>query len=285
LIAPSFLLFALAALCGVIVGSFLNVVVHRLPRMMEAQWQRDCAQMHPEQLDTAHPDAASYNLAVPHSHCPHCQHALRWWENLPLLSWIYLRGRCNHCQQHIGWRYPALELATALLFVACLHRWGFGVVGGAWCGFGAALLTLACIDWETTYLPDAIVLPLLWCGLLASSLGWTGTSVADAVWGAAIGYVVLWSMYWLFKCLTGKEGMGYGDFKLLAALGAWLGWQTLVPILLVASVLGVVAGVLLVWRKQMRSDGYIPFGPFLVVGGFIGMFGGTPIPWLTLFAA
>lgn len=263
---------AVAGLLGLLIGSFLNVVIHRLPQMMEQQWDAECAQHQATQAGTEYtPVAASISLSQPRSRCPHCQHAITWYENIPVVSWLYLRGRCKQCKQRISVRYPLVEITTAALFAWCIHRWGFTPAGWVWCGFSAALLTLALIDWDTTYLPDDITLPLLWAGLLATALGWTGITLQHALWGAAAGYLSLWSIYWLFKLITGKEGMGYGDFKLFAALGAWFGWQALVPIILMASIIGAVIGIAMKLRSQLREGGYIPFGPFLAGAGFTAM--------------
>lgn len=268
---------ALGGLLGLLVGSFLNVVIHRLPRMMEQQWQAEYAQWQQEQQAApAQPDAQQPRLSLsqPRSRCPHCGHAIRWYENIPVLSYLALRGRCAQCHAAIGLRYPAVELACAALFALCAYRWGITPTGAAWCLFSAALLSLALIDWDTTLLPDDITLPLLWAGLLASALQWTSVPLADAVWGAAAGYLSLWLVYWGFKLATGKEGMGYGDFKLFAALGAWFGWQALVPIILVSSVIGAVVGIALKINSRLREGGYVPFGPFLAGAGFAAMFFG-----------
>ncbi len=263
---------ALAGFVGLLIGSFLNVVIHRLPQMMEQQWDAECAQHQAARAGTEYvPVAARISLCRPRSRCPHCSHTLRWYENIPVLSWLLLRGKCRQCQQRISLRYPLVEVVTAALFAWCIHRWGWTPAGWAWCGFSAALLALALIDWDTTYLPDDITLPLLWAGLLVSALGWTQVVLHDALWGAAAGYLSLWTIYWAFKLLTGKEGMGYGDFKLYAALGAWFGWQALVPIILMASVIGAIVGVAMKLRSQLREGGYIPFGPFLAGAGFTAM--------------
>lgn len=281
----------LAGLLGLLIGSFLNVVIYRLPQIMQAQWDAQCQAllaMHQadKQADTATDVAAaatlttpaqpSLSLSYPGSHCPHCQHRIGWLENIPLLSWLVLRGRCRHCQAAIAWRYPLVELCTAALFAGCIAHWGMQPQGWAWCGFTATLLTLALIDWDTTLLPDSLTLPLLWAGLLAAALGITALPLSDAFWGAVGGYLSLWLVYWVFKLATGKEGMGYGDFKLLGALGAWLGWQALVPIVLLSSVVGVVVGLAMKWRGQLRSGGYLPFGPFLAAAGFLVMAWGAP---------
>ncbi|MGJ7544459.1 prepilin peptidase [Variovorax sp. LT1R16] len=262
---------ALAGVFGLLIGSFLNVVIYRLPKMLERQWVADCAG-----LDGSEPDAVEpFNLMVPHSRCQQCGHVIRWYENVPLVSYLLLRGRCSACKTPIGLRYPLVELVTGLLFAWCVWRMPGQWAALAWCGFSAALLALALIDWDTTLLPDDITLPLLWAGLLASMLGLTGVALNAAVAGAVAGYLSLWSVYWLFKLATGKEGMGYGDFKLFAAFGAWFGWQALVPIVLMASVIGVIVGLALKFNNGLREGGYVPFGPFLAGAGFTAMFFGA----------
>lgn len=263
---------ALAGVLGLLIGSFLNVVIYRLPKMLERQWAADCAA-----IDGAAPEAPAeaFNLMVPHSRCPQCGHAIRWYENVPVLSYVVLRGRCSSCQTRISPRYPIVELVTGLLFAWCVWRMPGQWAALAWCGFSAALLTLALIDWDTTLLPDDITLPLLWAGLLAAILGFTGVSLTNAVLGAVAGYLSLWGIYWLFKLTTGKEGMGYGDFKLFAAFGAWFGWQALVPIILMASIIGVVVGIALKLNNGLREGGYVPFGPFLAGAGFTAMLFGA----------
>ena len=268
-----------AALCGILgllIGSFLNVVIHRLPRMMQRQWNDECAAyareqgLIPEAAGTTAP-APRYNLLVPRSQCPHCAHPIRWFENIPVFSYLALRGRCAGCGKAIGLRYPAVELATGLLFFFCGLHWGLGPAGLAWSAFSAALVAAACIDWDTTLLPDDLTLPLLWAGLVAATLGWTGATPVQAIAGAAAGYLSLWCVYWGFKLATGKEGMGYGDFKLFAALGAWFGWQALVPIILLASVIGALVGIALKLKGGLREGKYVPFGPFLAGGGFAAL--------------
>lgn len=254
-------------LLGLAIGSFLNVVIYRLPVMMKAQWQTECADLQ----GTEPPDAPVFNLWKPRSQCRACHHTLTWRENLPLISFVMQSGRCRHCAEPISMRYPLVELATALLFAFCAWRWGFGITAASWSCFLAALLALALIDWDTTYLPDSITLPLLWGGLLAAWAGITPVSTEDAVAGAAAGYGFLWAIFWGFKLITGKEGMGYGDFKLLAALGAWLGWQSLIPIILIASVIGTIVGLVLKVRAQLREGGYVPFGPFLAGAGVVAL--------------
>lgn len=267
---------ALAGVLGLMVGSFLNVVIYRLPRIMERQWAREHADYARSTAgDTAPPaeppDTAPFNLAVPRSRCQSCGHQLRWYENIPVLSYLALRGRCASCKTPFSARYPAVELLTGALFFYCAQRWGLGPTGLAWCGFSAIMVALAFIDWDTTLLPDDLTLSLLWAGLLASVFQWTTIPLADAVLGTAAGYLSLWLVYWGFKLATGKEGMGYGDFKLFAAMGAWFGWQALVPLILMASVVGAVVGIAMKLASSLREGGYVPFGPFLVGAGLMGM--------------
>lgn len=271
---------ALAAVVGLLFGSFLNVVIYRLPKMLEAGWQQECAQYLAEQAgqDTATTDAATaprFNLITPRSRCSACGHTLSWFENIPVVSYVVLRGRCRACQAKISPRYPLVELLTAGLFAFCVHRWGLSPQAALWCGFSATLLALALIDWDTTLLPDNLTLPLLWAGLIGALQGWTGVSLEASLWGAVGGYLSLWSIYWAFKLLTGKEGMGYGDFKLYAALGAWFGWTALVPIILMSSVIGALVGIAMKIFSQLREGGYIPFGPFLAGAGFTALIWGA----------
>lgn len=267
----------LGGILGLLIGSFLNVVIYRLPKMLERQWAQEvqAAQALADDGGTAaSADAVAqepFNLVVPRSRCPSCGHMVQWYENIPVLSYLFLRGRCSACKAPIGIRYPLVELATGALFFFCAHRWGLTPTAAAWCGFSAALVALALIDWDTTLLPDDITLPLLWAGLLASALQWTHVPLQDSVLGAAAGYLSLWLVYWGFKVATGKEGMGYGDFKLFAALGAWFGWPALVPIILMSSVIGAVIGIAMKLRSSLREGGYVPFGPFLVGAGFTAM--------------
>ena len=267
--------FWIPGLLGLVIGSFLNVLIHRLPRMLQAQWVAEAR----SQGDTPLANAPVYNLAWPGSHCPHCMHTLSWYDNIPVLSFLLLQGRCRHCQAAIGWRYPGVELASAALFVWAFMHHGWGLQALAWSGFAAALLALAAIDADTTLLPDAITQPLVWSGLLASSLQMTGVPLNVSLWGAVAGYLFLWMVYWLFKLGTGKEGMAKGDFKLLAALGAWLGWPALLSLVLIASITGVLGGLWWRFRQQLPEGGYIPFGPFLVLAGlWVMLFG--PLPGL-----
>jgi len=213
-------------------------------------------------------------LARPASRCPACQHRIRPYENVPVVSWLMLRGRCSACKAPISLRYPLVELLCAALFGAIGWRFGAQPVALLWCAFAAMLIALSMIDWDTTVLPDALTLPLLWAGLLSAAVGWT-IPLSSAVIGACAGYLSLWSVYWFFKLATGKEGMGYGDFKLLAALGAWLGWQALLPIILAASVLGAVVGIVMKISGALREGRYVPFGPFLAGAGLLVMLAGT----------
>lgn len=275
----------LAGVIGVIVGSFLNVVIYRLPKMMEQQWARECAEFSGKDAASgAEPNADAnvqavaepvFSLAQPRSRCPHCGHPIGWHENIPVVSYLFLRGQCSACGVGISWRYPLVELLTAGLFYFCVARWGGTPTALVWCGFSAALVTLAMIDWDTTLLPDDITLPLVWSGLIVAALQLNpGVSLNDAVWGAVGGYLSLWLVYWAFKLATGKDGMGFGDFKLFAALGAWFGWTALVPIILMASVVGAVVGMGLKWSSKLREGGYVPFGPFLAIAGLTALFFG-----------
>ena len=267
---PREMLAALAGIIGLLFGSFLNVVIYRMPKMMERQWAAECADLSGKPV----PDAESerFNLLVPRSRCSNCGHAIRWYENIPVFSYLFLKGKCSACGTGYGMRYPLVELVTGLLFVFCAWRWGASATTLIWCGFSAALLALAMIDWDTTFLPDDITLPLLWAGLIAAALQWNPlVRLLDALWGAVAGYMSLWLVYWVFKLVTGKEGMGYGDFKLFAALGVWFGWSALIPMILMASVIGAVIGIVMKFSSGLREGGYVPFGPFLAGAGFTAM--------------
>lgn len=259
---------ALAGILGLLVGSFLNVVIYRLPKMMERQWAAECAELAGKVADRAE----KFNLMVPRSRCSSCGHVIAWYENIPVLSYLFLRGKCSACGTKFGWRYPLVEAVTGALFFFCAWRWGLTATGLAWSGFAATLLALALIDWDTTLLPDDVTLPLLWAGLIVAALGWNpAVQLMDAMWGAVAGYLSLWLVYWAFKLVTGKEGMGYGDFKLFAALGAWFGWSALVPMILMASVIGALVGIALKFSSGLREGGYVPFGPFLAGAGLTAM--------------
>jgi leader peptidase (prepilin peptidase)/N-methyltransferase len=255
---------SLVGLLGLLIGSFLNVVVYRLPKMMERQWAAECAELAGKAPAAQDP----FNLMVPRSRCPHCGHPIGWHENIPVASYLFLGGKCSVCKASISARYPAIEAVTGAIFFYCAWMYGVGPTGLVWCAFSAILLALALIDWDTTLLPDDLTLPLLWLGLIAAALRWTPVSLNSSLWGAVAGYLSLWSVYWGFKLVTGKEGMGYGDFKLFAALGAWFGWQTLIPIILLASVIGAVVGIGMKFTSSLREGGYVPFGPFLAGAGF-----------------
>lgn len=255
---------------GLLIGSFLNVVIYRLPRMLEAQWKQEYEDMG----DIEAPVHEKFNLMVPRSRCQHCGHQIRWFENIPVLSYLALRGKCAQCASAISPRYPLVELGTGALFFYAATAWGSSISAVAWCGFSAMLLTLALIDWDTTLLPDDITLPLLWAGLIAAALQWTRIPLQAALWGAVGGYMSLWIIYWGFKLITKKEGMGYGDFKLFAALGAWFGWQALIPIILMASIIGALVGIAMKYASGLHEGGVIPFGPFLAVAGLTAMIWG-----------
>ena len=260
-IEPAFSILA-AALVGLQLGSFLNVLVWRLPRMLEREWQTASTSVDPM-------GDAVFNLSTPRSHCPRCQTPLRWRDLVPVLSYLCLRGRCAHCATPISVRYPLVELAVGLVWGLCAWHWGSSFTALAWAGFFTTLLALALMDADTMLLPDALTLPLMWAGLIAASLGWIGVSLSDALWGAVAGYLSLWVVYQVFLRLTGKHGLGGGDFKLLAALGAWLGWQVLPWLVLGASLLGLVLAALLMWRGTYQKDQHIPLGPSLALAGAV----------------
>ncbi|WP_341502941.1 A24 family peptidase [Gallaecimonas sp. GXIMD4217] len=261
---------AFIGILGLLVGSFLNVVIHRLPLMLEARWKaesRDLLELEAE------PEQAPFNLMTPHSHCPKCQSPVRWYDNIPVLSWLLLAGKCRHCKAPIAIRYPLVELITGLMSAAVAWHFGATVLM-----VGALLLTwflvaLTFIDADTMLLPDDMTLPLLWGGLAISLVGGLVTP-EKAILGAMLGYLSLWSVYWVFKLLTGKEGMGYGDFKLLAALGAWLGPAMLLQIVLLSSVFGALWGIIAAIRKGSQP---MPFGPFLAIAGWVALIWGPAI--------
>lgn len=265
--------FPVAAGLGLLVGSFLNVVILRLPRKLDWQWRRDAREIleEPEIYDPPPP-----GIVVESSHCPHCKHKLAWFENIPLISWLALRGKCRHCKAPISPQYPLVEMLTALLVVASVWRFGFG-----WQGFGASLLScflvaLSGIDLRTRLLPDQLTLPLMWLGLIASLENLYMVPKA-AVLGAIAGYVSLWSVWWLFKQLTGKEGMGHGDFKLLAAIGAWVGLKGVLPTILLSSLVGAIIGSVWLAAKGRDRATPIPFGPYLAVAGWVVFFWGQDL--------
>ena len=264
---------SMALVLGVIVGSFLNVLVWRLPKMLEREWR---AQAHEVLGLPAEPAGPTYNLMLPHSCCPHCNHPIRPWENIPLLSYLLLKGRCAHCRGAISARYPLTELASGLLCALVAWHFGFGWQAAALMLLSCGLLAMSLIDADHQLLPDVLVLPLLWLGLIVNSFG-LFTTLPDAVWGAVIGYLSLWSVFWLFKLATGKDGMGHGDFKLLALLGAWGGWQILPMTLLMSSLVGVFCGLILMRMRKAKASTPMPFGPYLAIAGWIALLWGGQI--------
>ena len=281
---------ASAGVLGLLVGSFLNVVIYRLPKIMEAEWRAECAEL-AAAGDPAAPvaPAAVYNLVTPRSACPACGAQITAWQNIPVLSWLALRGRCARCRAPISARYPIVELATAALSAAVAWRFGFGWEGAFALLISWTLIALTGIDLDTQLLPDALTLPLLWLGLLAAAFLGRGAApvpvdLKSAVLGAAFGYLSLWSIYHGFRLATGKEGMGYGDFKLFAALGAWLGWQMLLPVILLAAASGAVLGILLIVLRRHERGTPIPFGPYLAVAGWLAMMWSRELiaPWWAL---
>ena len=263
---------ATAGLFGLIVGSFLNVVIHRLPKMMEADWQCQCAELRGEELPTTEP----LTLATPRSRCPHCGHGITAMENIPVISWLVLRGKCSSCKAPISIRYPLVEAATGLLSAYAAFHFGFGLQAAGAILFVWAMIALTGIDFDTQLLPDSITLPLVWLGLLFNLFG-TYTSLSSAVIGAMAGYLSLWSVYWGFRLATGKEGMGFGDFKLLAAIGAWLGWQMLPVTILLSSLVGAIVGVGLIVLAKRGRNVPIPFGPYLAAAGLLALFYGKEL--------
>ena len=269
---------AVLALLGLCIGSFLNVVIHRLPLMMERSWRVESAEL----LGVAIEPPAPITLSAPRSRCPSCAHPIGWRENIPLLSYLALRGRCSACKTPIPLRYPAVELLTALLFAACGWRFGAQPTVLLWCGFAATLVALAFIDLDTQFLPDDLTLPLMWAGIVASAMGWTSVPLAASVGGAVVGYLSLWFMFHAYRLIRGKEGMGAGDFKLLAALGAWMGWQLIPSIILLSSAVGALVGIGLIVMRRHDKDVPIPFGPYLAGGGIAALFFGEQLTRLWL---
>ena len=273
LIEQPWVFVAMALVLGLIVGSFLNVLVWRLPKMLEREWR---AQAHEILGLPAAPAVPAYNLVHPNSCCPHCDHPIRPWENIPVLSYLLLRGRCAHCSEPISTRYPFTELGCAVFSATVAWHFGFGWPAAAVLLLSWGLLGMSLIDLDHQLLPDALVLPLLWLGLILNSADLLA-SLPDALWGAVIGYMSLWSVFWLFKLATGKDGMGHGDFKLLALLGAWGGWQILPMTLLLASLLGVIAGLVLLRVRKVQASAPMPFGPCLAIAGWIALLWGGQI--------
>jgi leader peptidase (prepilin peptidase)/N-methyltransferase len=263
---------AVAAIAGLCVGSFLNVVIHRLPKMLERGWQAQCAELRGETPESG----PAYNLVVPRSACPACGVRITALQNIPVVSWLVLKGRCAGCKAPISGRYPIVEVLGGALAATAIWHFGATPQGIAACGLLWALLALTMIDFDTQLLPDGITLPLLWAGLIVNLLS-TFAPLPDAVIGAVAGYLSLWTIYWVFKLIRGKEGMGYGDFKLLAALGAWLGWQLLPVIVLLSSVVGAAIGVTLIVFKGRDHSIPMAFGPFLAIAGAIALFFGPTL--------
>lgn len=262
-------LYACTIVFGLVVGSFLNVVILRLPRAMEASWREQCCELLEQPLSTQE----KIGIVFPASHCPKCMTPIKPWHNIPVLSYLWLRGKCASCQARISPRYPVIELATALMSLTVVIVWGaipatLAVLIFTWC-----LIALTVIDFDTQLLPDSITLPLLWAGLIVNAFGLI-TDLPSALWGAVFGYLSLWSVFWLFKIITGKEGMGYGDFKLLAALGAWAGWQMLPLIIILSSLVGAVIGIGLIIIRGRDKNIPIPFGPYLAIAGWIALMWG-----------
>ena len=282
---------ATAGVLGLLIGSFLNVVIHRLPKMMEAEWRAECAALSAPAADRDAPAVAgpTYNLITPRSACPVCRAPIRAWQNVPVLSWLWLRGRCAGCGTPISARYPIIELATGLLSALVAVHFGFGWEAACGLVITWVLIALTAIDIDTKLLPDSLTLPLMWMGLLAAA--WLGrgagtlpVDLKSAVLGAAFGYLSLWSVYQAFKLATGKEGMGYGDFKLLAALGAWLGWQMLLPVVLLSAATGAVLGIAMILLRRHAREVPIPFGPYLAAAGWLVMMWAPRLvaPWWAL---
>jgi leader peptidase (prepilin peptidase)/N-methyltransferase len=260
------------AIMGLCVGSFLNVVIHRLPKMMEAQWRADCAELDGGKAQPAE----AFNLMTPRSRCPSCGAPITALQNVPVASWIALRGKCASCRAPISARYPAIELLAAAIAVGVSLRFGWSAALAFGLVFAWALIALTFIDLDTQLLPDDITLPLLWIGLIANAFG-TYVDLRSAVFGAIGGYLLLWSVYWGFRLMAGKEGMGFGDFKLLAAIGAWTGWQVLPVAILVSAGLGAVIGSAALWLSKKGLGTRIPFGPYLALGGFVALLWGAQI--------
>lgn len=261
---------------GLIAGSFLNVVIHRLPRMLECEWREQCAQLHGEIPASPLPEGPVYNLITPRSSCPHCGYGISALENIPLISYMALRGRCSHCHAFISMRYPIVEGLTGFLSGFIAWHFGYGAAAFTALIFAWAMVALTCIDLDTQLLPDDITIPLIWGGLLVNLYG-VFTDIHSAVLGAVAGYMALWCVYWGYRLVTHREGMGYGDFKLLAAIGSWLGWQMLPLVILFSSIVGAVVGIgqMLIGKRGRHVP--IPFGPYLAGGGLLAMFWGSEI--------
>jgi len=261
------------ALLGLLIGSFLNVVIHRMPLMMERDWRVESAELLGVKID----ETPEITLSTPRSRCPSCGHSIRWFENIPVVSYLVLRGKCSACKAPISLRYPAIEVLTAVLFAAVGMHFGAQPTVLLWCGFAAALVALTFIDLDTTFLPDDLTVPLMWAGIVSATLGWIPVTLAASVGGAVAGYLSLWFVFHAYRLIRGKEGMGAGDFKLLAALGAWMGWQAIPSIILLSSAVGAAVGIALIVFRQHDREVPIPFGPYLAGGGIAALFFGEQL--------
>ncbi len=266
------------AVLGLCIGSFLNVVVHRLPLMLERGWKQESAEL----LGLEVAETPTLTLSTPRSRCPSCGHAITWYENIPLASWLWLRGRCSACKTQISARYPVVEVSTGVLFALISWRFGAQPVALLWCGLVATLMAMAFIDLDTQLLPDILTLPLMWAGIIAAARGWIPVTLEASVGGAVAGYLSLWLVANSFRIIRGKEGMGAGDFKLLAALGAWMGWQMIPLIVLLSSAVGALVGIALIVFRSHGRDVPIPFGPYLAGGGVAALFFGDQLMRLWL---
>ncbi|OOE66877.1 prepilin peptidase [Salinivibrio sp. IB868] len=272
--SPFFIVFA--GLAGLIIGSFLNVVIARLPIMMERRWRQECLATFPDAHIDA-PDNTQFDLCLPASHCPECRHPIAWYDNIPVISWLVLKGHCRQCHTTISPRYPLVEITSAIVcmlpaWLIPSPLWAIAVMGAS-----LTLLALTLIDWETLLLPDQLTLSLLWGGIALALTDVSPVSLTDSVMGAMAGYLSLWSLFWLFKLITGKEGMGYGDFKLFAALGAWVGWQVLPLLILLASLSGVVVGAFILRQQQKNLQHAFAFGPFIAIAGWLSLLWGDSL--------
>jgi leader peptidase (prepilin peptidase) / N-methyltransferase len=261
------------AVLGLLIGSFLNVVIHRMPLMMERGWRMESAELLGVKIDEMPP----ISLSTPRSRCPQCGHHIRWYENIPVVSYLVLRGKCSACKAPISMRYPAIEVLTGVLFAACGLKFGAQPTVLLWCGLTGALVALAFIDLDTSFLPDDLTLPLMWAGIVSAAMGWLPVSLSASVGGAVLGYLSLWFVFHAYRLIRGKEGMGAGDFKLLAALGAWMGWQAIPSIVLMSSAVGAIVGIALIVFRQHDREVPIPFGPYLAGGGVAALFFGAQL--------
>jgi leader peptidase (prepilin peptidase) / N-methyltransferase len=270
------LLWLATLIIGLLVGSFLNVVIHRLPLQLSSVWRRESMDFLGVEPEESERESPQYSIVFPSSQCPKCHQPIKPWHNIPVFSYLFLRGKCAHCATAISLQYPLIELLTALATCFIVYQYGLSAQAGLIILFTWALIALTGIDYNEQLLPDIITLPLLWAGLLVNLSGMFAT-LSDAVIGAAAGYLVLWSIFWLFKLVTGKEGMGHGDFKLLAALGAWMGWQQLPLIILLSSIVGALLGIAAIVFSGRDSQKPMPFGPYLAVAGWIALIWGEAI--------